>query len=204
MSDILDHLNLVDDAVPGLAARVAHNTIGTVGHSLGGLTASKLLGAQVIDPLTAARKDHRDARISAGVLLSTPGRGGDALSDAIPPFFSFLSSIDCEPMIAPTLVIAGDKDQSRHLTNAGPGWHADPYHLALAPKTLLTLLDGEHQLGGISGYDATETTDDNPERVTAAQWLSWAYVRTELGGDANAWATSLNAFPPALGRVQPK
>ncbi|KJE20851.1 hypothetical protein FF36_04815 [Frankia torreyi] len=59
-----------------------------------------------------------------------------------------------------------------HLTVQGWEWHADPYHLAPGPKSLLTLFDAGHMLGGISGDDAAETTDENPERVTAIQQLT--------------------------------
>lgn len=204
MSDILDHLDVVEDVVPDLAGRINHSAVGVIGHSLGGLTASMLLGAQVIDPLTGARSDQRDARITAGVLLAAPGRGGDALSDTIPPFFSFLSSIDFNPMTTPALVVAGDNDPSPHLTVAGPDWHADPYRLAPAPKTLLTLQGGEHQLGGVSGYDVTETTDDDPGRLAAVQCLSWAYLRTQLGVDEGAWEIAQDALQPLIGDIQDK
>ncbi|MEO5831745.1 MAG: hypothetical protein ABIR83_00050 [Nakamurella sp.] len=38
-------------------------------------------------------------------------------------------------------------------------------------ETLLIMLGAEHVLGGISGYDAAETTDENPERVAALRAL---------------------------------
>lgn len=79
-------------------------------------------------------------------------------------------------MTTPALVVAGDKDDSRHFTDVGPDWHADPYRLAPAPKTLLTLFGAEHLLGGISGYDAAETTDEDPGRVAALGRLTSAYL----------------------------
>jgi hypothetical protein len=55
-------------------------------------------------------------------------------------------------MVTPTLVVAGDKDDSQHWMTMGPDWHADPYHLAPGPRTLLTVLGGGHLLlGGIQG-----------------------------------------------------
>ncbi len=30
-------------------------------------------------------------------------------------------------MTTPALVVAGDKDHTRHFTDMGPDWHADPY-----------------------------------------------------------------------------
>ena len=47
------------------------------------------------------------------------------------------------------------------------------------PKSLLTLFGAEHSgLGGVAGYDAAETTDEDPERVAAVARLAWAYLRT--------------------------
>jgi hypothetical protein len=43
----------------------------------------------------------------------------------------------------------------------------DAYFLAPGPKSLLSVFDGEHQLGGICGYDSVLTTDENPQRVAA-------------------------------------
>jgi len=65
-----------------------------------------------------------------------------------------------------TLVVAGDKDKSL-LFSDRDGWRADAYFLSPGPKCLLTLFSGEHSLGGIVGYDAAETTDENLERVAA-------------------------------------
>ena len=36
-----------------------------------------------------------------------------------------------------------------------------------------------HLLGGVSGYDAAETTDEDPERVALVQRLTWV-LRTTL------------------------
>ena len=43
-------------------------------------------------------------------------------------------------------------------------------------------------LGGISGYDAAETTDASPERVALVQQVTCAYLRHALGVDGSAWA----------------
>jgi hypothetical protein len=110
-------------------------------------------------------------------------------------------------MTTPALVVVGDKDTSTHLTVAGPAWHADPYDLAPRPKSLLTLFDAEHGLGGISGYDVAETTDESPERVAAVQQLTWAYLRTQLHPGDMAWQAAcdaLTAGPDPLGRVESK
>jgi hypothetical protein len=69
------------------------------------------------------------------------------------------------------------------------------------------VFNAEHGLGGVSGCDVAETTDENPERVAAVQLLTWAYLRTELfPGDA-AWQEARDALTSGtnpLGRVGAK
>ena len=42
------------------------------------------------------------------------------------------------------------------------------------------MFGGKHGLGGVASYDASETTDKDPDRLTAIQRLNWAYLRTAL------------------------
>ncbi|MFK0152030.1 alpha/beta hydrolase family protein [Streptomyces sp. NPDC090493] len=207
MSHVLDRLDEIEKTVPQLAGRLDHDRIAVAGHSLGGHTASLLLGARTTDPDTGAETDLRDPRIRAGVLLAAPGRGGDALTGWMAEKVPFFHGTDFSTMTAPTLVVAGDKDDSAHFTDIGPGWHADPYHLAPAPKTLFTLFGAEHLLGGISGYDADETTDENPERVAALGHLTAAYLRTQLQSAPYAWHKACEALTTGTapaGRVECK
>ncbi|GGP54749.1 hypothetical protein GCM10010278_34430 [Streptomyces melanogenes] len=70
-----------------------------------------------------------------------------------------------------------------------------------------TLFDAEHGLGGVSGYDVAETTDESPERVSAVQRLTWAYLRSALYPGDPAWqqaCDALTAGPNPLGRVESK
>ncbi|MCQ9136109.1 alpha/beta hydrolase family protein [Streptomyces hilarionis] len=205
MRHILDRLDAIEAAVPQLPGRLDRGRVAVAGHSMGGHTASLLLGARLTDPEDATEVDLADPRITAGVLLAAPGRGGDALTETVARNFGFLLTTDFSTMTTPALVVAGDKDDSAHLTVDGPRWHADPYLLAPAPKTLLTLFDAEHGLGGVSGYDVAETTDDSPERVAAVQRLTWAYLRSRLYPGDPAWQTACDALttgPHALGRVE--
>jgi predicted dienelactone hydrolase len=206
MTRILDQLEAIEGAVPELLGRVDRSKIAVVGHSLGGQTASLLLGAQVTDPHDGTKVNLAESRIKVGVLLAAPGRG-DALSEVASQNYSVLSTTDFSTMTTPALVVAGDKDDSPHLTVAGPDWHADPYFLSPAPKSLLTLFDAEHGLGGVSGYDVAETTDENPERVAAVGRLTWAYLRSELYPEDSAWQEARDALSTAgnpVGRVEAK
>jgi len=207
MSRILDELDAIEAAVPQLRGRLDKSRVAAVGHSMGGHTASLLLGARLTDPRDGTEVNLAEPRITVGVLLAAPGRGGDALSEIAAKNYSFFSTTDFSTMTTPALVVAGDEDPSPHLTVAGPGWHADPYFLSPGPKTLLTLFDAEHGLGGVSGYDVAETTDENPERVAAVQRLTSAYLREAFYPGDSAWPAALDALttgPKALGHVEAK
>lgn len=175
MSHVLDRLDEVEKAVPQLRNRWDRTKIAVVGHSMGGHTASLLLG------MRTEGVSLRDERIRAGVLLGSTGRG-DAVTDFVKEHYSFMATTDFSEMSTPALVVAGDADASEHLTTAGPDWHADPYHLAPGPKDLLTLFGAEHGFGGVSGYDVAETTDESPERVATLLRVTTAYLRGQLHG----------------------
>ncbi|MEV7192198.1 chlorophyllase [Streptomyces sp. NPDC093510] len=213
MSHILDRLDVIERAVPQLAGRVDHAEVAVAGHSLGGFTAALLLGAGITDPGTGDVVHLVDHRIKAGVLLAAPGRGGDVLNGPMAEQWPIVGAVDFSTMATPTLVVAGDKDDPRHFTDMGPDWHADSYTLAPGPKTLLTLFDAEHGLGGIAGYDAAETTDENPGRVAALARLTAAYLRarlhtdTDTGTDTDIWLAAVEALttrPDPMGRVESK
>ncbi|MGN9795889.1 alpha/beta hydrolase family protein [Streptomyces sp. OZ13] len=207
MTHILDRLDTIERTVPQLAGRIDPTKVALAGHSLGGFTAALLLGAGLADPDTGNVVHLLEPRIKAGVLLAAPGRGGEVLNGPMAEQWPIIGAVDFSTMTTPALVVAGDKDDSRHFTDMGPHWHADPYTLAPGPKTLLTLFDAEHGLGGIAGYDAAETTDENPERVAALARLTAAYLHTRLHPDAPTWHTTCAALttgPDPVGRVESK
>ena len=206
MRHILDRLDFVEASLPGLAGRLDRDRIAVAGHSMGGHTAGMLLGARLTDPDTGMVVDTVDRRIKAGVLLAAPGDGGASLNAFATKALPFFRHPSFAEMTAPALIVAGDRDASAYLCVRGPVWHADPYTLSTGPKSLLTLFGGEHILGGISGYDAAETTDENPERVATIQRMSWAYLRSTLYPGDPAWQAACAAFGTlgVLGRVESK
>ncbi|RKT09726.1 alpha/beta hydrolase family protein [Streptomyces sp. 1114.5] len=207
MTHVLDRLDVIERTVPQLAGRLDHSRIALAGHSYGGFTAALLLGAGLHDPDTGTVVHLAEPRITAGVLLAPPGRGGDAYNGPMAKQWPIIGAVDFSTMTTPALVVVGDQDDPRHFTDLGPAWHADPYTLAPAPKTLLTLFGAEHGLGGIAGYDAAETTDENPERVAALTRLAAAYLRTRLHPGDPAWPTAceaLAAAPDPVGRIEAK
>jgi fermentation-respiration switch protein FrsA (DUF1100 family) len=202
MTRILDQLDVLEAAVPGLSGRLDRRRIAVAGHSFGAQTAGMLLGARVLGPAGRPGEDFSDSRIKAGVLLSAAGQGGESLSPFAVAHFPHLNQHYGE-LKTPTLVVAGDADQSP-LTVRGPDWFTDVYTLSPGATCLLTLSGGEHMLGGISGYLVTETTDENPERVAVIQRLTWAYLWSALYPEVPAWpaaCTALQHSLPTVGRV---
>jgi predicted dienelactone hydrolase len=205
MRNILDHLDVLERAVPGLSGRIDRSRIAAAGHSFGGQTAANLLGLRVVAPDGAA-EDLSDARVTAGVLLATAGKGGADLTPFAAEHFPFMNP-DFQHMTTPALVIAGDQDALPMLTVRGPAWCTDPYFLSPGPKALLTLFGAEHSLGGIAGYDAKETTDEEPERVGLVQRATLAYLRSALDPTDPSWAhavAELGQARNALGRIDEK
>lgn len=205
MKRVLDNLDVLEAAVPGLGGRLDRSRIAAAGHSFGGQTAGILLGLRVRDPQTGMSEDLSDPRVTAGVLLATAGRGGDDLTPFAAENLPWLRHPDFGHMNTPALVIAGDKD-ILPLTVRGADWTTDPYVLAPGDKSLLTLFGAEHFLGGISGYRAAETTDENPERVALIQQVTVAYLRHALGIDSADWTVTQKALagPNPLGHLESK
>jgi predicted dienelactone hydrolase len=193
MSRILDNLDRVEEAVPGLRGRLDRTRVAVAGHSAGARTASLLLGTSNTDPRDGSTWYKPETRIKAGVILAGLGKGGADLSEAgklRSPFYD----ADFSTMTTPALIVCGDEDFSPHFTARGPDWHADSYVLAPAPKDLLMLKGGNHVLGGISGWDARETVDESPERVAVVQRMTWSYLRSQLYGADMAWAEACKAL----------
>jgi predicted alpha/beta-hydrolase family hydrolase len=199
---VLDSLDLLVAAVPGLAGRVDRSRIAAAGHSWGGQTVGMLLGARVLGTDGVPGEDRRDPRISAGVLLATTGTG-EGLTPFAAEHFGFMRP-EFTGLTTPTLVVAGDADQSMLSTTRGPDWFTDVYRLSPGATDLLTLAGGEHSLGGITGYGVTETTDESPERVALVQRATTAYLRTALGVDAAGWPAVRAADVAPVGRIDSK
>ncbi|MFD4241005.1 alpha/beta hydrolase family protein [Streptomyces sp. NPDC058525] len=204
LTRVLDGLDVLETAVPGLAGRIDRDRIAVAGHSWGAQTASTLLGARVLDADGVPGEDLSDPRVKAGVLLALTGLG-DALTPFAAENFPFLKP-SFDTMATPALIVAGDNDRS-HLSTRGPDWFTDPYTYSPGSKSLLTLFGAEHSLGGIPGYEVAETTDESPARVALIQHLTSAYLRSALYPEDTGWKAAVAALeeaPSPLGELQSK
>jgi hypothetical protein len=59
---------------------------------------------------------------------------------------------------------------------------------------MLTLIGGTHGLGGIAGYDAKETGDEDPDRLATVQRMTAAYLRSALDDADQSWFQALGAL----------
>lgn len=208
MTLILDQLAAIEASVPAITGRLDHTKIAAVGHSMGAQTVGMLLGARLNDPKDANATDVNliEPRIKVGVLLAPAGNGGADLSAFARENYSALTP-DFTHMTTQTLVVMGDADVNPHLTVRGADWHADSYHFGPGSDAMLTLMGAKHGLGGVAGYDAKETDDEEPDRLAIVQRMTWAYLRSALyAGDAS-WSdacTALKDHANSHGRVDGK
>jgi pimeloyl-ACP methyl ester carboxylesterase len=201
MVAIIDQLDQIEAAVPAIAGRIDRDRIAVIGHSMGGQTAGVLLGARLNDANdpSVSNVDMREPRIRAGVMLTAPGNGGDSLTEATASRYSFFNP-DFSHLTTPTLVVVGEEDASPHLTVRGPSWHADAFHDSPGAEGLLTMIGGKHGLGGISGYDAKETDDEDPERLEITLRMTWAYLRSALYDGDDAWLVARDKLAACCAR----
>ncbi|MCZ2821307.1 hypothetical protein O2V63_13260 [Modestobacter sp. VKM Ac-2977] len=205
MTRILDQLDTIEAAAPGLAGRMDRSRIAAAGHSWGAQTVQSLLGARVVDTDGHVGEDMSDERVKAGLLLAATGTGGEHLHPFAKANFPFMYPSFAE-LTAPTLVVAGDADQSR-MSSRGPDWFTDAYTLSPGATDLVTFFGAEHSLGGIPGYEVAETTDESPERVAVLQRLTTTYLRSQLIPADNSWAAAraaLNESTDPIGNVVTK
>ena len=124
MVRILDNLDSIEAAVPGLQGRLDCTRVAVAGHSAGAWTATLLLGASNTDPRDGSTWHRPETRIKAGVVLAGIGNGPADLSDSGKKLIRWCGT-NFNTMAVPALVVYGDEDVNPHLTTRGADWHAD-------------------------------------------------------------------------------
>jgi dienelactone hydrolase len=206
MSFILDNLDKIILSVPGLSGRVDTANVAAIGHSLGGHTVAMLAGMEVTDPVTGEVVNFAEPRLKAWVVIGVPGSPEGLNANGNQIYGVPLKGTNYGTMTLPVLVVNGDKDKNSNFSDLD-NWRADAYHHSPGPKSLLTVFDAEHIFGGISGYDALETSDENPDRVSFLCMSILSYLRTAFDPKDNSWEdlkNEINDVPGAKGRIDCK
>jgi hypothetical protein len=205
MKYILDHFDEIISTVPGLNGRVDKTKIAAIGHSMGGHTVAMLAGMEVTDPATGKIVNAAEPRIKARVSIGLPG-GPEGLNGPAKDLYPVFTTTNFGSMSLSALIVNGDKDVNLVFSNVD-NWRADAYYHSPGPKDLLTVFGAEHIFGGISGYDARETSDENPGRVAFVCESILAYIRSTLNPNDQSWEQAkknLNGVPDAKGKIDSK
>jgi hypothetical protein len=204
---VVDELDRIEAAVPGLFGRIDSTRIAAAGHSWGATSASALLGARVIEKDGEPGEDMTDSRIAAGVLLALAGTGGPDLTPFAAEHFPFMNP-DFTGLEAPALLVAGENDQSL-LSSRAPDWWTDGYHQSPGAESLLTVAGAEHSLGGIVTHLAAKemAEHESPDKLALVQRVTTAYLRMALGVGDEDWVqvqSELADGAEPLGRLKSK
>jgi dienelactone hydrolase len=205
MKFILDHLDLIISTVPGLTGRVDKVNVAVIGHSMGGQTVAMLAGMELTDPATGEIVNAGEPRFKARVLIGASG-GPEGFNGAARQLYPVLAAGNFSTMTLPALIVNGDQDKNLMFSDVD-NWRADAYYQSPGPKDLLTVFGAEHIFGGISGYDARETSDENPERVNFVCESILAYIRSAFDSNDPSWKETkknLNGVAGSLGSIESK
>jgi len=189
----IDHMEELLANIPGLAGRTDKDKIAAIGFSMGGHTVSMLAGMQLYDSVSDKTVTNAEPRIKAFVTLGAGGNGTD-LSEWAAENYPITKGTDYSTMTRDALIVVGDRDMNP-LFSTRENWRFDIYNTSPAPKTLLTLTDTGHMLGGILGWDALETSqtnDENPETLRFIQQMTTAYLRSKLIPNDKSWDNAVS------------
>ena len=175
LSFVLDSLDEVETAVPGLLGRIDPTRIGAGGHSFGAGTSNLIGGAR-----TVLGQSFLDPRILAALLISPQGEG------------DLLGPRSWDDFQNPMLVLTGTLDDSDRTGNDWT-WRLDPYTHAPAGSKHLIVIDGAyHDFGGISGASFPGQGPRNDDHVLWVRSATTAFFDAYVQGNegARAWLAS--------------
>jgi len=206
MHFILDNLDQILATVPGLENRADKSQVSAIGHSLGALTVGMLAGAEVTNNVTGETISLAEPRLKARVMIGAPGNAEGLTGDFVMANYPILKGLNYKTMSLPALVVNGDKDINLNFSNV-ENWRADAYYDSPVSSSLLTVFGAEHIYGGVSGWDAAETSDENPELVAFVCESILAYIRSAMDSSDKSWGQLQKDFendPNAKARIENK
>ncbi|MEM9386349.1 MAG: hypothetical protein AAGA68_14925 [Pseudomonadota bacterium] len=135
---MLDSLDRIEDAAPGLRGMIDRSRIGVGGHSYGAHTAQLVAGTKILDARTQRPVNLGDERVDAALLMSPQGRG------------ALLDERAWDTLQMPMMVMTGSNDPGRG--GDGVSWRIDPFVYAASDQKHLLFIDGAyHDFGGATG-----------------------------------------------------
>lgn len=177
-----------------IRGRLDRERIAVAGHSLSGETAKLLLGERT------GNMSMPNPRFKAGILLAPPMKDNEAESGSTAAGKRPMSLN--EEMETPAIVVFGDTKASSSIPNLGPDEHPEAFTISIGSKFLLTLVGSGNPIRGVCGYNPAQTTDEGPERVSAIQRLSWAYMLSALYPGDPAWSIACAVIESPSGQGQ--
>jgi dienelactone hydrolase len=145
---ILDQLEHLPKAVPGLKDKIDAKAIGVAGHSFGAYT-TMLIGGVSVDLGKDRGKSFFDKRVKCILPISPQGTGQQGLTDQ-----------SWATLRLPMMTITGTRD--RGVGGQGVEWRKEPYKYSPKGDKYLVVIDGANHLsfgGGLAGRggDITES-----------------------------------------------
>jgi dienelactone hydrolase len=144
---LLDSLDELQKAVPGLKGKIDGSRIGAAGHSLGAYTAM-LIGGVTVDLGSAKDVRFLDKRVKCILPISAQGTGQQGLTDK-----------SWNGLKLPMMTITGTRD--RGAGGQGLDWKKEPYKYSPPGNKYLVVIDGANHVsfGGGLGPRGEAITD---------------------------------------------
>ena len=174
MSFILDSLDDIESAAPGLEGKIDRSRIAASGHSMGAATAQRATGLDIFNSKREIQS-LTDDRFDVAVLLSAPGQMPNIPEQA------------WEGYQTPMMMTTGTKDVTRTNMNRPEGWawRMGSYNLSPAgDKYALVTQDMDHFLGGLICREVEGEEDQ--EALGIVGGATTAFLDAYLKDDAEA------------------
>lgn len=182
MSFVLDSLDDIEAAIPGLAGKIDRDRIAASGHSFGGQIAMAMTGLEVADTATGEPFQAADERFDVAVVLSGVGPMPTIVEGAFARYEG------------PVYSSGGTKDLGA--TGRGP-IHPWPWRMAAyfdtppGDKYGVVLDEGDHYYGGLICRETAGGAVDH-EGLSVIRGTSTAFLDAYLKNDSEA-KTFLNS-----------
>jgi dienelactone hydrolase len=125
---ILDSLDLLPNAAPGLEGKIDAKHVGVAGHSFGAYTAM-LVGGVTVDLGIDKGKGFADKRVACILPISGQGTGQQGLTNR-----------SWDSLTLPMMTITGTRDQGAG--GQGVDWKKEPYQFSPKGDKFLVVIDG--------------------------------------------------------------